>query len=92
MINHILENSNNLDLNQIKNEFLLGNIDLEEYTSKIINYKKLNSKNDFESELSLYNIPNHYYSPLIVTANDKIKYIKHVINVDSEREFPLGQH
>ena len=87
LINHILENSNNLDLNQIKNEFLLGNIDLEEYTSKIINYKKLNSKNDFESELSLYNIPNHYYSPLIVTANDKIKYIKHVINVDSEREF-----
>lgn len=37
--------------------------------------------------LNLKNLVNHFYIPLIISKNEKIDYINHIINVPSEVEF-----
>jgi hypothetical protein len=38
-------------------------------------------------ELKIKHIANHYYIPVILSKNEKIDYIKHIIKTESEAEF-----
>lgn len=65
-------------------------IGVEEFTSEI---KKLGSASKEEkftasgSTLIIKNILNHYYVPVILSENERLDYINHIINVESERKF-----
>lgn len=64
-----------------------GKIPREEYENQIIELKEslhfdLNGK-----KIRIKHIPNHYYHPLIVSENEKIDYINHIIKVGSGKEF-----
>ncbi|MEM3420618.1 MAG: restriction endonuclease subunit R, partial [Nitrososphaerota archaeon] len=61
-------------------------IDIDEYTNKIKEISKTSSEEKFK-DLKIKNIINHYYLPLIISQNDKIDYINHIIKVESERKF-----
>ncbi|MGC8734278.1 MAG: DEAD/DEAH box helicase family protein [bacterium] len=64
-----------------------GQLSFEEFFNKT---KELNEKNEFEyqgQKIYLKNIPNHYYLPLILSKDEKIDYIKHIIKTKSEFEF-----
>ncbi|MEM0230594.1 MAG: DEAD/DEAH box helicase family protein [Candidatus Woesearchaeota archaeon] len=61
-------------------------IDIDEYTNKIEEISKTSSEEKFK-DLKIKNIINHYYLPLIISENDKIDYINHIIKVESERKF-----
>lgn len=39
------------------------------------------------SKLKIKNIEHHYYLPLLISEDEKIEYIDHIIKVKSEREF-----
>jgi hypothetical protein len=38
-------------------------------------------------ELEIRHVANHYYLPLIMSDNEKVNYIKHIIRYESERAF-----
>ncbi|MEM4366507.1 MAG: hypothetical protein QW035_00005, partial [Candidatus Anstonellales archaeon] len=61
-------------------------IDINEYTNKIEEISKTSSEEKFK-DLKIKSIKNHYYLPLIISENDKIDYINHIIKVESERKF-----
>jgi hypothetical protein len=45
------------------------------------------SKEARYDKLKIKYIPNHYYLPVIVSETEKIDYLNHIINVDSEVRF-----
>lgn len=61
-------------------------INLSKYKEEIKKLGKSNSQEEFLN-LNIKYIANYYYIPIIVSEKDKIKYINHIINVESEREF-----
>jgi len=64
-----------------------GKIPSEEYTVKA---KTLRDREDFEYEhkrINIRYIANHYYVPLILSEDEKIDYIKHIIKSKSEVKF-----
>ncbi len=87
LISNVINSNSERDLNKLKSDFENGLITLNEYTQKIIDYGKMSNTTYFDSELILYNMKEHLYEPLIVSMNENINYMKHIINVDSEREF-----
>ena len=61
-------------------------INLKEYTEMIkalADIKQQEKVND----LIIKSIEKHYYIPVIISEDDKIDYIKHIIKVPSERDF-----
>ncbi|VUT25144.1 MAG: hypothetical protein MOIL_00885 [Candidatus Methanolliviera sp. GoM_oil] len=67
-----------------------GKITFEEYTEKI---QSLRKEEDFESDHKkirikrIKYIANHYYIPLILSLDEKVDYIKHIIKTQSETRF-----
>jgi hypothetical protein len=64
-----------------------GEIPQEEYLKKV---KSISEEEEFENggqRIKIKYIPNHYYVPLILSEDEKIKYINHIIKVPSEVKF-----
>jgi len=64
-----------------------GKISPQEYTERA---KNLSGEKYFESDhkkIKIKYIANHYYIPLIVSFNEKVDYIKHIIKTQSEVRF-----
>ena len=61
-------------------------IDIDEYTKRIEEISKTAHEETFK-DLKIKHTVNHYYIPLIISNKDKIDYINHIIDVDSERKF-----
>jgi type III restriction enzyme len=71
---------------KLKKQLESKKIDLDEYTQKIEQISKTSNEENFK-DLKIKHIVNHYYIPLIVSTKDKIDYINHIIDVESERKF-----
>jgi hypothetical protein len=64
-----------------------GKIPHEEYIQRM---RAIKSEDEFESEskkIKIKHIANHYYLPLIISEDEKIDYIQHIIKTRSERKF-----
>jgi len=64
-----------------------GKISPQEYLEKA---KNLKAEEDFEAthrRIKIKYIANHYYLPLILSLDDKVHYIKHIIKTQSEVGF-----
>ena len=64
-----------------------GKISHEEYIQRM---RAIKSEDEFESEskkIKIKHIANHYYLPLIISEDEKIDYIQHIIKTRSERKF-----
>ncbi|MBM3143264.1 MAG: DEAD/DEAH box helicase [Chloroflexi bacterium] len=64
-----------------------GKISAEEYLEKA---KAVTPQDEFESDhkkVKIKYVTNHYYIPLILSENEKVDYIKHVIKKTSEVTF-----
>lgn len=75
---------------EFKEKFTLGEITLDEYTEGIKNTARYLKEDIVEYQgtpLKFKYIPNHYYLPLILSYDEKIKYINHVIKTPSEVKF-----
>jgi hypothetical protein len=66
-----------------------GEISPEEYTEKIEALAKIEPQEKVD-DLTIKNLEKHYYIPVIISEEDKIDYIKHIIKVPSERKFLEG--
>ncbi len=64
-----------------------GEISLEQYTEEIEKISQQKTSQAEFKDLAIKYITEHYYIPLIMSKDDKIKYIKHIINVKSEVKF-----
>ncbi len=72
-------------LKELEEEY--GKIPPQEYTERV---KNLSSEEYFESKgkkIKIKYVANHYYLPLILSDDEKIDYIKHIITVPSEVKF-----
>lgn len=76
----------NLAKTVLKKKFQEETIDLEEYTSEIEKLSKTKKQEEFK-ELIIKNIANHYYVPIILSTDEKVNYIKHIVKVSSEVSF-----
>ncbi|MFQ6056396.1 MAG: hypothetical protein ACE5J3_10500, partial [Methanosarcinales archaeon] len=63
-------------------------IDVDEFISKIEELSRTSNEEDFK-DLKIKHIVNHYYLPVILSTKEKIDYINHIINVESERRFVM---
>jgi len=63
-----------------------GEISLEEYTERIEALAKIEPQEKVD-DLIIKNLEKHYYIPVIISEENKIDYIKHIIKVPSERKF-----
>jgi superfamily II DNA or RNA helicase len=63
-----------------------GEISPEEYTERIEALAKIEPQEKVD-DLIIKNLEKHYYIPVIISEEDKIDYIKHIIKVPSERKF-----
>ncbi len=64
-----------------------GKIPFEEYTEIARNLRK---EEDFETDhkkIKIKYVTNHYYLPLILSDDEKVDYIKHIIRTESEVRF-----
>ncbi|MEM4588332.1 MAG: DEAD/DEAH box helicase family protein, partial [Nanopusillaceae archaeon] len=84
-------------LNKVKNFFkkeeekrklkeLYGKIPQEEYDKLKEEINKY-SKEEIYRDLRIKYIDKHYYIPIVLSENEKINYIKHIIKTKSERDF-----
>ncbi|GAB6273613.1 MAG: hypothetical protein STSR0004_04760 [Peptococcaceae bacterium] len=77
-------------LQQLKLEFKEHN-DLDKYTAGIQdlekNYVKESVYEYKSKKIKIKYLANHYYLPVIVSETEKIDYLNHIINVDSEIRF-----
>jgi len=65
-------------------------IGVDDYTSKIKELSKMSNEEEFitnGSTLRIKHLLNHYYIPIILSEKEKIDYINHIINVESEKRF-----
>ena len=75
---------------ELKEKFTLGEITLDQFTESIKNTDRYFKEEIVEYQgtpLKFKYIPNHYYLPLILSHDEKINYIKHVIKTPSEVKF-----
>jgi len=74
----------------LKNKFELREINLDDYTAQIERLSKTSNEEEFSynnTTLKIKHLVNHYFLPVIISENEKISYISHIINVSSERDF-----
>lgn len=71
-----------VDKKEIAMKFASGEISEKEFNEQV------NAKNEEAfKDLKIRNIAQHYYLPLIYSDVEKVEYIKHVINIESEVKF-----
>jgi superfamily II DNA or RNA helicase len=78
--------SKSLTEKELQELFTKNLISIHDYTEEIKKINSYSSKEVFR-ELSIENISEHYYIPLITSSKDKPDYIKHIICVPSEVRF-----
>lgn len=61
-------------------------ITLEQYTSEIELLAQIKQVEEVNG-LLIKNIANHYYFPVIISKNEKVDYIRHIIDIKSEKLF-----
>ena len=71
--------------NELKKLYDNEKITFEEMIEQLNKFTK--QKNQMYDELNFNQISEHYYTPIITSSNEKIEYIKHIINVESETKF-----
>jgi uncharacterized membrane protein len=75
---------------ELKEKFKRGEITLEQYTEAIKESARMVREERIEyqgKQLRIKHIANHYYLPLILSDDEKIDYIKHIIKTSSEVKF-----
>jgi superfamily II DNA or RNA helicase len=76
---------------QLKERFERKEIDLEEYTAGVEGIARMVREVQPEysgKRLRIRHVANHYYIPMILSGEtERIEYIKHIIQVDSEIKF-----
>ncbi|MCS7092509.1 MAG: restriction endonuclease subunit R, partial [Patescibacteria group bacterium] len=64
-----------------------GNISREEYDRQMILFKEARSFEMKGQRIRIKYLGKHYYLPVIVSETEKIDYLNHIINVESEVRF-----
>ncbi len=75
---------------ELKDKLNRNEIDLDQYTEEIKKISKMSPEDTFTHDnktLIIKHIANHYYIPILLSDNEKIDYIKHIIKTKSEVEF-----
>lgn len=65
-------------------------IDVDQFTEELKKLSQSSMEEEFitsSSTLKIKNILNHYYIPVIVSDKEKVNYINHIININSEKRF-----
>ncbi|MEM4972058.1 MAG: hypothetical protein QXE01_12500, partial [Sulfolobales archaeon] len=76
--------------NELKTQLKTGKIDLEKYTEEIKKLSALANVDTFKvknKQIEIKNIANHYYLPVIISKDEKIDFINHIITFESEKKF-----
>lgn len=77
--------------NAVKEQLRLGLIDIDTYTAAIEKLARTSAEETFTppqgASLKIKNIAAYYYLPLLLSEDEKIDYIRHVIHVESEVRF-----
>lgn len=77
--------------NRVKEQLRLKLIDIDTYTAAIEKLARTSAEETFRppqgASLKIKNIAAHYYLPLLLSEDEKIDYIRHIIHVDSEVRF-----
>lgn len=75
----------------LKEQLSLNLIDIDRYTTEIEGLARAAAEETFaptgKPALRIRNVAAHYYVPMLLSDNDKIDYINHVIKVPSEVRF-----
>lgn len=75
----------------LKLDLKADRIDIDEYTQQIETLQQQAVREEtFQfggQEISICNVANHYYVPLILSEDERISYIKHIIKTASEVRF-----
>ncbi|MBC7194997.1 MAG: DEAD/DEAH box helicase family protein, partial [Caldisericia bacterium] len=74
----------------LKEKYKRGEITLEQYTEGVKESARMVREERVEyqgKQLRIKHIANHYYLPLILSDDEKIDYIKHIIKTSSEVKF-----
>jgi len=75
---------------ELDEKFDRGEITREEYKKGIKDTDRMAKEKEVEyrgKKLKIKHIANHYYIPLILSADERVDYIKHIIEVKSEVKF-----
>ena len=75
---------------ELEEKYSRGEISLKEYTEGIKESARMVKEEASEYQgkaLKVKYIPNHYYLPIILSDNQRIDYIKHIIKTPSEVKF-----
>lgn len=64
-----------------------GKIPPEEYGKQLKLFEEAGKYEVNNQKISIKYLTNHYYLPVIVSETEKIDYLNHIINVDSEVKF-----
>lgn len=64
-----------------------GKIPRKEFERQMTLFEQAGNFEMKNQKISIKYLANHYYLPVIVSENEKIDYLNHIINVDSEVKF-----
>jgi type III restriction enzyme len=64
-----------------------GKISRKEFERQMTLFEQAGSFEMKNQEIKIKYLANHYYLPVIVSESEKIDYLNHIINVESERKF-----
>ncbi len=75
---------------ELKEKFTKGEITLDEYTEGIKRAAQMVKEESFEyngKRIIIKHIAQHYYLPVILSEDEKVNYIRHIIRTRSEVQF-----
>ena len=75
---------------RIRERYEKGEITLDEYTEGIEQTARMVREEEFEYEgkrIAIKHIAWHYYLPVILSLDEKVEYIRHIIRTSSEVQF-----
>ena len=64
-----------------------GKISADEYAEQLKLFEKAGEYEAEKQKIKIKYIANHYYIPVIVSETEKIDYLNHIINIESEVKF-----
>jgi hypothetical protein len=71
---------------ELKEKYERNEINLDQYTEGIEKCTQMIKKKNIDC-LEINHIANHYYIPLVLSNDERVNYIKHIIKVKSEVKF-----
>lgn len=64
-----------------------GKVSADEYVKQLKIFEESGKYEAKSQKIKIKYLANHYYIPIIISETEKIDYINHIINVESERKF-----